>query len=80
MARGNFRSGKDHGVAERGSANRRIINGYVMKPVSKHLLPRVAADIATNFEADGYRTGIRKNRKGEYVVYRTLRKGQTRCE
>jgi hypothetical protein len=78
MARGNWRSGKDHGVAEVGGA-RKMIDGFVMKRSGSFATEKEAKLSANSLELDGYVTAVRKGRK-HWNVWRTFRRDQGRLK
>lgn len=76
MARGNWRSGKDHGVAEVGSA-RRVFDGWPMRVSGKFATSYEANQAAKCLEEDGYRARVTFGRT-KWTVWRTFRRDQTR--
>ena len=75
MAKGNWRSGNGHGVAEVGS-QQRIFDGDVMKVSNTFVSDTAAHKAAKILEEDGYRTNVTKGRT-KWTVWRTYHKVQT---
>lgn len=77
MARGNWRSGKEHGPAEVGSVTREI-DGYVMRGAGSFPTESEAKKVATSLEKNyGLKTHVTKGRK-LWTVWKTRRPGQKR--
>ena len=72
MARGNWRSGKDHGPAEVGSAQK-VIDGYVLKKSGSFNTKEEAYNSALQLRKDGYFVRVVKGTK-LYNVWRTYHK------
>ena len=62
MARGNWRSGATHGVAEVGSA-RKIVDGYVLKKSGSFNTKEEAYNSALRLRRDGYFVRVVKGTK-----------------
>jgi hypothetical protein len=78
MARGNWRSGKDHGVAEVGGA-RKMIDGFVMKRSGSFATEKEALLSVVILEKDGYKASVVRGRK-HWNVWRTFGKKQVRLK
>ena len=76
MARGNWRSGKDHGPAEVGSA-RKIVDGYVLKKSGSFNTKEEAYNSALRLRRDGYFVRVVKGTK-LYNVWRSYRRIRSR--
>ena len=76
MARGNWRSGENHGVAEVGSY-RKIIDGWVMKLVGTYALKANAHYRALEFRRRMYLARVLPGHNGKWNVYATVRNVRT---
>ena len=72
MARGNWRSGKDHGVAEVGS-ERKTIDGFILRKSASFESEREAFYRALWLRRQGYFVRVIKGRK-LYSVWRSYHK------
>lgn len=78
MARGNWRNWEGRNGAE-AHGRRREIDGWVMKVSGTYDNESDATNVSEFLKKEGYHSAVTKGTK-YWTVWRTLRKGQTRCQ